>query len=410
MPFQFQINTPNTALQTIQTVDALEGRREAREMQRESLAVQKQQALAKMDANRLARAKQGVDMMARVAGAALQVQDPAQREAMYRQGIKGLVDQGFTEFAGELNAPVDEGRLQFNVFQAADTGKMIEMSPAWRAAKVQDEAAKYNATIPGRLQVAAAGRSVNNINVAAPNIPQQPVPKIDPATGRIIGFEAPPAPQQAGGRGQGGAAPSPSGLGTPAINMLEESLVNNSAQLARIDRIDREFNPRWLQVRTRVEQSATSAKEKLGMDVKPEDREDLANYTRFRRATLENLNQTIKEITGAAMTIPEAERIQRTMPNSGVGWFDGDSPTEFKAKVDAVATSARSAIARANWARARGLDPLQTGVELQDVPGLINDRAAQVEAEIRAANPSLPDDTVKIQTRQRVGREFGLSR
>ncbi len=201
---------------------------------------------------------------------------------------------------------------------------------------------------------------------------------------------------------------NPAGLAQPTINTLEESAVTAGNALARLDQVSRGFKPEYQQWGTRGANWWNAVKEKAGADLPPADRQALTEFSQFRRDSVALLNQTIKDITGAAMSNAEAGRITAQVPNPGTGVFDGDSPTEFKAKLDGVTKDTRNALLRANWARARGLDPLKTGVELSEVPALINRRGDEIAAEVRSQNPQLDAQGVRQLVRQRLGREFGM--
>lgn len=61
---------------------------------------------------------------------------------------------------------------------------------------------------------------------------------------------------------------------------------------------------------------------------------------------MQNLNQTIKDLTGAAMGVQEADRIIASLPNAGTDIFGGDSPTEFEAKLNNAVKQTKYALAR----------------------------------------------------------------
>ena len=200
-----------------------------------------------------------------------------------------------------------------------------------------------------------------------------------------------------------------SGLAKPTINKIEEDAFNASTQLSRLDQINRSFRPEFLEILPRGANAWAAAKEKLGANLAPETKKQLEAFTAFRRDTVANVNQTIKDITGAAMSVPEAERIMKQVPTAGTGIFDGDSPTEFQAKLKGATDAARNALLRANWARMKGLNPLKTGVTLEEVPALVERRGAEIEKQVRSANPQADDQAIRQTVRQMLGREFGMT-
>ena len=65
---------------------------------------------------------------------------------------------------------------------------------------------------------------------------------------------------------------------------------------------------------------------------------------------MRNLNQTIKDITGAAMAESEATRIEGTVPSLK------DSPTQFKTKLDDVLRNLKLAQARTRYILTKGFE------------------------------------------------------
>ena len=104
----------------------------------------------------------------------------------------------------------------------------------------------------------------------------------------------------------------------------------------------------------------------------------------------------------------EAARITATMPNPGTGLFDGDSPTEFQAKLQRAINATRNAIVRQNYALSRGINPTQTGIELDQVPRLYEQRGREIEAEIRQGAADIDPAQLRQQVRIRLRQEFGI--
>jgi len=135
----------------------LEGQRERRQINREPLQLRMQEAAQKMDERQRQRAQQGLDGIARVAGA-------ARSSAEWDAGIQQLIAQGFSEFKDELGKWSPD-RAAFNLRKAQDAKTLFENSPEHRAEMVRLKADEYNATIPGRMMVARAGKPVTTTQV-----------------------------------------------------------------------------------------------------------------------------------------------------------------------------------------------------------------------------------------------------
>lgn len=197
-------------------------------------------------------------------------------------------------------------------------------------------------------------------------------------------------------------------LGTKVRNDIQGRKYDSVEALSRLSTVNAQFKPEFLELGTRWNALATSWKEKAGFAPDPKDKQALMEFSKFKRAGLSNVNRTVKEITGAAMSDGEAQRIMAELPNPGKGLFDGDSPSEFKSKMDSAVRDTKRAIIRANYALANNMDPLKTGIELSDVDELIDRRGAELEQAFRQKNPNASPDAVQMQVRDQLSREFGL--
>lgn len=126
-------------------------------------------------------------------------------------------------------------------------------------------------------------------------------------------------------------------------------------QLARLRDIREQFDPSYLEVPTRFVQGWNALAEKLSItDLTEDEKGKLRQFTQFKQSTLRNLNLVIRALSGAAMTVQEAERIKPTLPNAGTGLLDGDSPTQFKAKLDNATAMMEASIRRLQYLRSEG--------------------------------------------------------
>jgi hypothetical protein len=247
----------------------------------------------------------------------------------------------------------------------------------------------------------------------APQAPPMAAPQAAPQTPAAAGDAAPatvqlPPPPGTTMPGPGGGVSRPPGPGGTVANQIEERQFNAAEQIARLSAIRRDFRPEHQTFAARLSNRWTALREFGGRQLSPDERQRLTEYTQSRARSLENLNYTIQAVTGAAMGIDEADRIIATMPNPGTGLFDGDSPTEFQAKLDRATQDVQNAIIRYSLARQRGVDPLRSGIRLEDVPGLVNQRGEEIAREIRADNPRLSENAVRQQVDARLGAELGL--
>lgn len=201
--------------------------------------------------------------------------------------------------------------------------------------------------------------------------------------------------------------PIPTTSGTATTLQTEQ--FNAAQQLARINQIDKGFKPEYLQLGERAKQAGNAWRDFIGGPVALDDaaKKSLTEFTQFRRDTVENVNKAIKDATGSAMGVQESQRLMAQVPVAGVGIMDGDGPTEFQAKLQGVKKALKLSLMRYHFALKRNLNPLETGIDLADVPKLIDKRGAELEAQVLQQNPNLPPDRVKMEVAARLADEFG---
>lgn len=135
---------------------------------------------------------------------------------------------------------------------------------------------------------------------------------------------------------------------------IEERILTTGEGVARLEDISKTYKPEFQQIGTRLSAAFTAGREKAGLEISKDERSNLKDFSTFKRRAADNLNRTIKDITGAAMSIPEAKRITRSAPNPGTGIFDGDSPTVFKSKLDDTLETLKAANRRMIDLRKKG--------------------------------------------------------
>jgi hypothetical protein len=195
--------------------------------------------------------------------------------------------------------------------------------------------------------------------------------------------------------------------GTVAGNKVDEGILESTARLQRLSAIESSYKPEYLKVGTRLGNTWSKIKEKAGVDLSGEDQKSLREFSQWKRQSLENLNQYVKEITGAAMTDAEAGRIRAALPDPGQNFWDGDSPTEFKSKLDDVTRQIKMAEARFVYIKRNGMSI--EGVPLERMPQIMNARGAAMERELRQKNPKMDTKTVQNTVKRALAQEFGLA-
>ena len=104
------------------------------------------------------------------------------------------------------------------------------------------------------------------------------------------------------------------------------------------------------------------------------------------------------------MGVEEAKRIIAGLPNPGTGLTDGDSPTEFKAKLDQTMQQMKLVEARTTYLLKNGLT--LDKVPLEKMPSIINERGKQIATQYKL-DPSKPRDLDLI--KKQLAAEFGIS-
>lgn len=200
----------------------------------------------------------------------------------------------------------------------------------------------------------------------------------------------------------------PLSLGKAGENKVDEDLLNNTSKVTRLNDIQRTFKPEFLQIGNRAKQAFNSAKLKVGGRLDPKDEKSLTEFSEWKRSAITNLNQTIKDLTGAAMGVQEADRIVASLPNPGQGLTDGDDAVAFQSKLNSAIKEVKNAVARGAYIKRNGMS--LNDVPLERMPSLMNERAAGIERELVAANPKLASDKKALvrQVRERLSGEFGL--
>lgn len=201
---------------------------------------------------------------------------------------------------------------------------------------------------------------------------------------------------------------TPLTLGKAGENKVDEELINNTSKITRLNDINRTFKPEFLQIGNRAKMALNSAKLKVGGQIDPKDQKQMSEFANWKRTSITNLNQTIKDLTGAAMGVQEADRIIASLPNPGQGLTDGDDAVSFQSKLNGAIKEVKNAIARGAYIKRNGMSI--NDVPLERMPTLMNERASSIERELVAANPAMAKDKKALvrQVRERLSTEFGL--
>ncbi|MDQ8200691.1 hypothetical protein QEH56_21165 [Pelagicoccus enzymogenes] len=109
---------------------------------------------------------------------------------------------------------------------------------------------------------------------------------------------------------------------------IEQKLMTFREQLQMLDQLDANFDPNALTYKGKLSNAFMAVKEKAGMQLSPEEQEKQASIIRFTQGIEQLFNAYRKEITGAAASVQELDRLKASMINKDLG------PTQFKAAYD----------------------------------------------------------------------------
>lgn len=196
--------------------------------------------------------------------------------------------------------------------------------------------------------------------------------------------------------------------GKEARNEIEKKLFAATEQRARLVGIQSRFKPEWQTIDEQLKQTGLNWIDAIGPlrnKIAPDTRARMAEYSQYRQDAYGNINQYIKEITGAQMSEAEASRLRKAMPDP-----EKDGPTAFQAKLENQMAQADLAHARYNYLLRRGFqgNPWESGVSLERMQGIINDRGAQIEKIMRQQNPQAPPQAIQRETFRVIKQEFGI--
>jgi hypothetical protein len=364
----------------------------------------------------------------------LESMDPARRAALERQQFE--FEQAKT------NAPLDRQLKEAQIKQAGTKDARAEAEAAILRSITQDEAGAgaTGAAGPGYQPMPPGGpRLQPQSGEVAPGDPNliktqaaagQPAPASQPNQDMVsvFGRQMPrekakqlgekllllPGREALGkhfielaDKGGGGA------FGKEGGNLLDKKTIDATNHIARLKTIEQGFDPKFLEIPTRLKMLGSSWGAKTGiagLRPNPEQAQDLYRYADFRRSTIENMNRMLNELSGAAVSPQEAERLRASQPDAGTGVFDGDDPVSFQAKSKANILDQKRAIARYNYLRSNGpagKNPWDV-MSLDDIDKVMDQRGAAILKQMKAQNPAATDQQLLPQALEATKREFGI--
>jgi hypothetical protein len=202
------------------------------------------------------------------------------------------------------------------------------------------------------------------------------------------------------------------GLGKPAQGQVDTGLLDTTKGIMTLSTIEGQFRPEFQQIMPRAGAMWSSWKDKAGVGMSPDENKFLQDFSAYKRNAINSMNEYIKSITGAAMSEAEAKRILQGMPRPGEGLFDGDSPTEFKSKLDDAMRQTKMSLARYEYIKRNNIALTDNSgnaiVPLERMPQVMNERGTELEGQFKRANPGMQSAEIQNRVRSVLAKEFGL--
>lgn len=147
---------------------------------------------------------------------------------------------------------------------------------------------------------------------------------------------------------------------TTTLNDLQKKVMEADAGISQLETNLANFDAQFATVGGKLKAGGIALGEKLGIKQSGPNKEYLDRFETFRSGALNTINEYIKNITGAAMSNAEADRIRKGMPDPGEKIFDGDSATQYKAKLERVMKELRIKRRKAMYQMRNGFEPIDS--------------------------------------------------
>lgn len=310
--------------------------------------------------------------------------------------VREMADQLGVDLSGYKDAQLlDDNFLKMAVSkteaaQAALKQQMVSQAKAGvegvPTVEVGDPASPTGTSIVARKDVIGRpGKPSSGLNV-----------DFDPETGKPIRITT--------GRGAGKAGTG--GLQKSTRGKLEGANIKSSDVLLKLDRLEKTFDPQLQTIGAKWTALKTKWKDKAGLDNSPEDMQTANSVWNMQIQASEIAAAAINALSGAAVSEPEMKRLDRFVPNVGTGVFDGDSPQQLALKIKNMKETAKKILAKNSYILKHGFSVNK--VSIDDMQGIMADRAQEIEREIRRQSPQMPDAELRDAIAFRVASEFGL--
>jgi hypothetical protein len=196
-------------------------------------------------------------------------------------------------------------------------------------------------------------------------------------------------------------------IGSAGQNEIDKQFLENTKELQRFSGIKKLFNSEYLTVPARIKAFTLAGKEKLGATLNVQDAQFLKDFTKFQTATLQQLNDYIVKITGAAVGQgEESTRLKSSVPNKD------DSPSVFQSKMELLTKDLKLTQARLYYLKKQGYTNFSKGfkdISLDDMPSIMAKREKELTEKYVPKGQTLEQSPqAQLAITRALADEFGL--
>lgn len=203
---------------------------------------------------------------------------------------------------------------------------------------------------------------------------------------------------------------SQGGGGTPLTgsnqSKQQEAFIASMDQLSAIDSMLASYDPSFSTFWGQLENQGLRWADRANISLDQGQQKQLAQYTSWQRATLDNLSSTLNRLSGAAVSPSEYDRIASTLPNTD------DSPTQFIQKIKDVRKKTMLAAMRAYHFQKNGITPDTVNfsrLSLPQMQKMVNERGDTIAEAFKEQNPDASIQQVRDAVRAQLQSEFGMT-
>lgn len=218
------------------------------------------------------------------------------------------------------------------------------------------------------------------------------------------------------------------GVTSGTAKKIETDLLDLQTARDDLQDIKEIYDPKMQTFGTRSEAFILSLLEKGGVGLTPEQAKLVGDVAEYKQSAWDAANRYIKYLTGAQMSEAEAKRIMKSFPDPRLGLTEGDSPTQFKRKLDAVMKDVEDTIARNQYVLRKGFtveedrsaEAVESGetlifkddkgrtIDIKDMDYLREREARKLSKEYKRADESVRGNITELEyIKQGLGYYFG---